>query len=47
MEFVGYPPGRLRVSGDKARDEMGLEYITFQQSVVDSAKALEPMLEKL
>lgn len=44
VEDVGYPAGRPRVDGSKASKAMGLNYITFKQSVIDTAKALEPLL---
>ncbi|TVY35157.1 putative NADPH-dependent methylglyoxal reductase [Lachnellula subtilissima] len=36
---VKYLPGTVRVDGSKAEREMGFKYITFKQSVLDTAKA--------
>jgi hypothetical protein len=44
VESVGQLPGARRISGAKAEREMGLKYITFQQSIVDTAKAFEALL---
>jgi len=44
VDSVGVLPGARRISGQKAVKEMGLEYITFQQSIVDTAKAFEALL---
>jgi nucleoside-diphosphate-sugar epimerase len=44
VDFVGFLPGARKISGAKAVREMGLEYITFQQSIVDTAKAFEALL---
>jgi len=41
---VQYPPGKFKVSGKKAEEVMGFKYITFPQSVIDTARALEPLL---
>ncbi|TVY13915.1 putative NADPH-dependent methylglyoxal reductase GRP2 [Lachnellula arida] len=41
---VGFLPGTIRVDGSKAAREMGFKYISFKQSVLDTAKALEPLL---
>ena len=44
VEEVRWLEGRPRVSGKKAEKVMGIQYISFQKSVVDTAKALEPLL---
>jgi nucleoside-diphosphate-sugar epimerase len=44
VDYVRYPAGRSRVSGKKAEEAMGFKYITYPQSVLDSAKALLPLL---
>jgi len=44
VDTIGPLPGARRISGQKAVNEMGLKYIPFQQSIVDTAKALEPLL---
>jgi nucleoside-diphosphate-sugar epimerase len=44
VESVGQLPGARRISGAKAEREMGLKYISFQQSIVDTAKAFEALL---
>jgi len=44
IEGLDYPEGRLRVSGEKATRVTGLRYIDFEQSVLDTAKALEVLL---
>ena len=44
VDSVGFMPGARRISGAKAVKEMGLKYITFQQSIVDTAKAFEALL---
>jgi nucleoside-diphosphate-sugar epimerase len=44
VESVGFVPGARRISGKKAETEMGLKYITFQQSIVDTAKVFEALL---
>lgn len=41
---VKFLPGTVRVDGSKAAREMGFKYISFKQSVLDTAKALEPLL---
>ncbi|TVY92008.1 putative NADPH-dependent methylglyoxal reductase [Lachnellula willkommii] len=41
---VRFLPGTIRVDGSKAAREMGFKYISFKQSVLDTAKALEPLL---
>lgn len=41
---VGFMPGARRISGQKAVKEMGLQYIPFQQSILDTAKVLEAFL---
>jgi nucleoside-diphosphate-sugar epimerase len=43
-EVIGWSEGRFRVSGKKAEREMGVKYISFRKSVVDTAKAFEPLL---
>jgi len=43
-EVIGWPEGKFRVSGKKAEREMGVKYISFRKSVVDTAKAFEPLL---
>ncbi|TVY75622.1 putative NADPH-dependent methylglyoxal reductase GRP2, partial [Lachnellula suecica] len=40
---VSWCMGRARVDGSKASKAMGFEYIPFKQSVLDTAKALEPL----
>ncbi len=44
VDNVKFPPGKVRVSGKNAAEVMGFNYITFQQSVIDTAKVLEPLL---
>ncbi|KUJ16913.1 NAD-dependent epimerase/dehydratase:3-beta hydroxysteroid dehydrogenase/isomerase-like protein [Mollisia scopiformis] len=44
VESVQYPPENIKVDGTKAVREMGIKYISFPQSVVDTAKALEPLV---
>ena len=44
MDDVKYFPGTVRVDGSKAEREMGFKYIPFKKSVLDTAKALEPLL---
>lgn len=44
VEEVKYPPENMKVDGSKAAREMGLKYISFPQSIVDTAKAMEPLL---
>jgi len=44
VEKIGYLPGRVQVSGEKAEREMGVRYISFQKSIVDTAEALEGLL---
>ncbi|KAL2060962.1 hypothetical protein VTL71DRAFT_9014 [Oculimacula yallundae] len=39
-----YPEGNLRVSGVKAERFMGIKYVDFETSVVDTARALEGLL---
>lgn len=41
---IKFPPGRVRVDGSKAAKEMGFKYIPFQESVMDTAKAMESLL---
>jgi nucleoside-diphosphate-sugar epimerase len=41
---VEYPVGRPKVDGSKASKAMGFSYIRYKQSVIDTAKALEPLL---
>jgi hypothetical protein len=44
VEDVKYAPNTVSASGKKAEREMGVKWITFQQSVLDTAKALEVLL---
>lgn len=44
VENLTYLPEKAQVDGSKAKREMGLEYISFQKSVIDTAKAMEPLL---
>ncbi len=44
MDKIGPLPGARRISGEKAVREMGLKYISFQQSILDTAKAFEALL---
>jgi len=44
VESVEWPEGRFRVTGKKAEREMGVDYISFQKSVVDTVKAFEVLL---
>lgn len=44
VDHVGYPEGRVRLDGSKAVREMGITYVSFPQSVLDTAKAMEPLL---
>jgi nucleoside-diphosphate-sugar epimerase len=44
VESIGPLPGARRISGAKAVKEMGLEYIPFQQSIIDTAKVFEALL---
>lgn len=44
VEGVKYQPGKVKVDGSKATKAMGFTYIPFKQSVIDTAKALEPLL---
>lgn len=44
VEEVRYPPENMKVDGSKAAREMGVKYISFPQSIVDTAKAMEPLL---
>jgi hypothetical protein len=39
-----YLPESARPSGKKAEEAIGLKWIPFKQSVIESAKALEPLL---
>jgi nucleoside-diphosphate-sugar epimerase len=43
-EKVEYLPGRVQVSGKKAEREMGLKYVSFRKSILDTAEALEKLL---
>jgi hypothetical protein len=43
VDTIGPLPGARRISGQKAVKEMGLQYIPFQQSIVDTAKVLEAL----
>lgn len=42
---VKYPLGQVTFDGTKAEKAMGFKYIPFEQSVIDTAKALEPLLK--
>jgi nucleoside-diphosphate-sugar epimerase len=42
--YIAYPPGKYRVSGKKAEEVMGLQYKTFHESVLDTAKSFEALL---
>lgn len=44
VEKVGYLPDRVQVSGKKAEREMGVQYIPFQKSIVDTAAVLKALL---
>ena len=44
VEEVGYLPGRVQISGKKAEKEMGIRYISFQKSIIDTAEVLEKLL---
>ena len=44
VESVRYPEENLKVDGSKAEKEMGVKYISFPQSIVDTAKVMEPLL---
>lgn len=44
VEDVQYGHGLPRVSGKKAEREMGVRYLSFPQSVIETAKALEVLL---
>lgn len=44
VEEVRYPEENMKVDGSKAVRVMGVEYISFPQSIVDTAKAMEPLL---
>ena len=44
VDDINYLPGRIQVSGKKAEKVMGLRWISFQKSVIDTAKALEALL---
>lgn len=44
VQKVGYLPGRVQISGEKAEREMGIRYISFQKSVADTAEELEKLL---
>ncbi|KAF4624150.1 hypothetical protein G7Y89_g14023 [Cudoniella acicularis] len=44
VEDVKYPTGKVRVDGSKAEKAMGFKYISFVQSVKETAKAMEPLL---
>jgi nucleoside-diphosphate-sugar epimerase len=41
---VEFLPEGQKMSGKKAEEKMGIKWHTFNQSVVDTAKALEPLL---
>ena len=44
VDVVAYPPGVTQASGKKAEREVGFKYITFQQSISDTADVLEALL---
>jgi nucleoside-diphosphate-sugar epimerase len=44
VKEVQYPPGRARVSGEKAQKAMGVRFRTFKESVIETAKAMERYL---
>lgn len=44
VDEIGFLPGARRINGTKAVREMGLKYIPFQQSIVDTAKVFEALL---
>jgi len=44
VEEVAYLPGKVQVSGKKAVKEMGISYISFKKSVLDTAEVLEKLL---
>jgi len=44
VDSVHYSPGKMQVSGKKAETEMGVKYISFPQSVLDTAEVLKALL---
>jgi nucleoside-diphosphate-sugar epimerase len=44
VEKVRYLPGKVQISGKKAEREIGVQYISFQKSISDTAEALEKLL---
>jgi hypothetical protein len=42
---IGYLPGETQISGKKAVDATGREWISFPQSILDTANALEGLTE--
>jgi len=44
VKEVAYPQNRIRVSGEKARKAMGIEWRTFSESVVDTVEVLKGFL---
>ncbi|KAF8857237.1 NAD(P)-binding protein [Acephala macrosclerotiorum] len=44
VENLNYHPENVKVDGSKGKKAMGFEYITFPQSIVDTAKSMEPLL---
>ncbi len=44
VKEIGPLPGARTVSGAKAAREMGLKYISLQQTIVDTAKVFEALL---
>jgi nucleoside-diphosphate-sugar epimerase len=44
VDSIDYLPGTARPVGHKAEREIGIKWIPFKQSVIDTAEALEPLL---
>jgi nucleoside-diphosphate-sugar epimerase len=44
VERVGYLPEHVQISGKKAERETGMTYISFQQSISNTAEVLEKLL---
>ena len=44
VEDVLYPAGKAQISGKKAEREMGIKWISFKQSIGDTADVLEALL---
>ncbi|KAH8804668.1 hypothetical protein F5884DRAFT_796833 [Xylogone sp. PMI_703] len=44
VEYVRWKKGSVQVDGSKAEKAAGIKYIDFPQSVIETAKALEPLL---